>query len=324
VGGLGQTVGELGEFGLLERITERLADVPGVDPKRVTVGPGDDAAVVAVPDGRVVVTTDLLIDGRHFRRDWSSAYDIGRRAAAANLSDVVAMGAYPVALVVGIGLPPETEVSWATGLTDGLRDECAELGAAVVGGDIVRSDRITIAGTALGDLAGRKPVLRTGAKVGEVVAVAGRLGWAAAGLMVLRRGFRSPRVLADAHRRPLPPYTAALAAGAGGATSMADISDGLVADAGHIALASGVTIALDTALVPVAEQLLEAAAAFNIDPLGWVLSGGDDHGFVATFPKRKKLPEDFFRVGTVIAGEGVVLVDGLAYAHPGGHDHFRD
>ncbi|MEI7779373.1 MAG: thiamine-phosphate kinase [Actinomycetes bacterium] len=321
---MGQNVGDLGEFGLLARIAARLNETDQPDDGRVVVGPGDDAAVVTVPDGRVVVTTDMLVDGRHFRRDWSSAYDIGRRAAAANLADVVAMGADPVALVVGLALPSDTEVAWVTGLTDGLRDECAELGATVVGGDIVRVDLIVISGTALGDLGGRKPILRSGAHLGDTVAVAGRLGWAAAGLTVLRRGFRSPRVLADAHRRPDPPYAAALAAARGPVTAMADISDGLVADAGHLAAASGVSIELVKSQLPVAKELLEAAAAFNVDPLNWVLTGGDDHGFVATFTKRRKLPAGFIAIGVVVEGAGQVLVDGEPYANQGGHDHFRD
>ncbi len=321
---MGQNVGDLGEFGLLARIAARLNETDQPDDGRVVVGPGDDAAVVTVPDGRVVVTTDMLVDGRHFRRDWSSAYDIGRRAAAANLADVVAMGADPVALVVGLALPSDTEVAWVTGLTDGLRDECAELGATVVGGDIVRGDLIVISGTALGDLGGRKPILRSGAHPGDTVAVAGRLGWAAAGLTVLRRGFRSPRVLADAHRRPDPPYAAALAAARGPVTAMADISDGLVADAGHLAAASGVSIELVKSQLPVAKELLEAAAAFNVDPLNWVLTGGDDHGFVATFTKRRKLPAGFIAIGVVVEGAGQVLFDGEPYANQGGHDHFRD
>lgn len=310
---MGRTVADAGEFGLIEQLIERFGPMP----KSVIVGPGDDAAALSVPGGRIVVTTDLLIEGRHFRTDWSSGYDVGRRTAAANLADVVAMGAAPVALVIGVGVPPETDVSWVAALADGVRDECVEAGAAVVGGDTVQAERITVSGTAIGDLRGREPVRRDGAKVGDVVAVAGRLGWAAAGLTVLRRGFRSPRVLADAHRRPAVPYEVALAASP---NAMADISDGLLADAGHIATASQVAIEIDTRQVPIAAELLQAAAAFNVDPLTWVLTGGDDHGFVATFAK--KPPKGFVAIGRVAAGEGV-LVDGSPYPGAAGFDHFR-
>lgn len=312
-----RTAGETGEFGLIDAVVARFPSAPAV-----LVGPGDDAAVVAAPDSRVVATTDLLVEGRHFRRDWSSAFEVGRKAAAQNLADVVAMGARPTALLVGFGCPADLPLSWATGLADGLAHECGLVGAAVVGGDVVRSDQVVIAVTALGDLEGRDPVGRSGARPGDVLALAGRLGWAAAGLAVLGRGFRSPRVLADAHRTPEPPYDAGRAAALGGATAMIDVSDGLVQDAGHLAAASGVRLLLDTAHLPVDGPVAEAAAAFNVDPLGWVLTGGDDHALLAAFAPDAALPEGFRVVGEVVEGEPAVLVDGQPHAGPGGHDHF--
>lgn len=314
----GGTVGDLGEFGLIDAVVGRFPLTADV-----LLGPGDDAAVVVAADGRVVASTDLLVEGRHFRRDWSSAHDVGRKAAAQNLADVVAMGARPTALLVGLGAPPDLPADWATGLADGLAEECALVGATVVGGDVVRSDAVVVSVTALGDLEGREPVTRAGARPGDVVAVAGRLGWSAAGLAVLGRGFRSPRVLADAHRVPTPPYAAGRAAAVAGATAMIDVSDGLVQDAGHLAAASGVVVALETGALRVDAPVAEAAAAFNVDPLGWVLAGGEDHALLAAFPPRTPLPEGFVRVGEVRAGGPAVLVDEQPYADPGGHDHFR-
>src|SRR5258708_27032828 len=151
-------IGELGEFGLIAVLIQDLTQGPEVE-----VAPGDDAAVVRAPDGRVVATSDLLVEGRHFRRDWSGPYDIGRKAAAQNLADVVAMGARPSALLVGFGAPPETELDWVDALCEGLRDECAEVGASVAGGDIVRGESVLLAVTALGDLDG-PPILRSGAR----------------------------------------------------------------------------------------------------------------------------------------------------------------
>jgi thiamine-monophosphate kinase len=313
------TVGALGEFELVSQITARFPTAPDV-----LVGPGDDAAVVVTPDGRVVATTDLLIEGRHFRRDWSTAYDIGRKAAAQNLSDVVAMGAKPTALLVGFAAPPDLPSEWALQLADGLREECELAGATVVGGDVARHERVVVSVTALGDLEGRAPVLRSGARAGDLVAVAGRLGWAAAGLSVLSRGFRSPRALVDAHRRPEPPYEMGPAAVLAGATSMIDVSDGLLADLGHIARASGVSIDVDSGSLTVGAPLVDAAAAFGSDPLTWVLTGGDDHALAATFPPDADLPTGFQIIGRVAtAGPVAILVDGHPYDGAAGFDHFR-
>jgi thiamine-monophosphate kinase len=316
-----RTVADLGEFGVVDAVVGRFATTPDV-----VLGPGDDAAVVAAPDGRVVASTDVLVEGRHFRRDWSSAHEIGRKAAAQNLADIVAMGARPTALLVGLGVPADLPADWTTGLADGLAEETQLVGATVVGGDVVRSDVVVVAVTALGDLEGRAPVTRSGAQAGDVVALAGRLGWAAAGLAVLGRGFRSPRVLADAHRVPSPPYAAGPAAALAGATAMIDVSDGLVQDAGHVARASGAVVALRTDLLVVDAPLAEAAAAFNADPFTWVLTGGDDHALLATFPAGIVPPPGFHVIGTVrepAEGEQPgVLVDGAAYDGAGGHDHF--
>jgi thiamine-monophosphate kinase len=287
----------------------------------VLVGPGDDAAVLAAADGRVVVTTDLLVENRHFRRDWSSAADIGHKAAAANLADVTAMGAVPTALVVGLGAPPNLPADWVLGFADGMREECEPLGTSVVGGDIVRADVVVAAVTALGDLQGREPITRAGAEPGDVVAVCGRLGWAEAGFRVLSRGFRSPRVLVEAHRRPVVPYGAGPEAASLGATAMCDVSDGLLADLGHIASASGVAIDLDSAAFDVPEAIRDAAAALGARPLDWILTGGDDYAFATTFHADVALPHAWRIVGTVTAGEGVTI-DGSPFAGDPGHVHF--
>ena len=285
------------------------------------LGPGDDAAVISAPDRRVVASTDLLIEGRHFRRDWSTGEDVGHKAGARAFADIAAMGAVPTALLVGFGTPPDLDVSWVDGLMAGLREECGGVGAAVVGGDITAADQITLAVTALGDLQGRAPVTLAGARPGDVVVVAGRIGWAAAGFAVLGRGFRSPVQVVSAHRRPEPPYDAGPLAADLGATAMTDVSDGLIADLGHIATASGVRIDLKAELVDVPTKLREVGAALNVDPLVWVLTGGDDYALAMTFPTGADLPEEWQVVGTVAEGDGV-RVDGRRW-HVGGHEHFR-
>jgi thiamine-monophosphate kinase len=311
------SVTQAGEFGLIARITTRLAAGPDV-----LLGPGDDAAVLAAPDGRVVASTDALVAGRHFRLDWASPVDIGHRVAAANLADIAAMGATPTGLLVALCLPPELELAWVDGLADGLAEEAAQLGVPVVGGDVSASPTLTIVGTALGDLAGAAPVTRAGARPGDLVALAGRLGHAAGGLTVLSRGFRSPKLLVEAYRRPLVPYAAGPAAAALGATAMIDVSDGLLADLGHIAAASGVAVDVHRDAFPLPGPLRDAAEALGVDPYDWILAGGDDHPLVATFPDGTRLPADWQVIGEVRDGSGVT-VDGRPYSGQPGWDHFQ-
>jgi thiamine-monophosphate kinase len=318
-GGRVISVSDEGEFGLIARILARLPASPDV-----VVPPGDDAAVVAAPDGRVVVSTDVLVEGRHFRRDWSPAYAVGRRAAAANLADIVAMGARPTALLVALVVPPSLDATWVDGLTDGLRDEAALVGASVVGGDLSAGDLVTIAATALGDLGGRSPVTRSGAKPGDIVRLAGWPGRAAAGLELLRRG-RAEHPMAEAHRRPTIDYAGGLALAAE-ASAMIDVSDGLLADLGHIAVGSQVRIEVTAAAIPVDPLLAEVAAELGVDAFDWVAAGGDDHGFVATVAGSAGSAVGAPAIGRVVAlpaGErpAVVVVD-RAPPKLGGHQHF--
>src|SRR5690349_7515842 len=307
------TVARTGEFGLIARVTARLGTGPAT-----LLGPGDDAAVVAAPDGRVLASTDVLVEGRHFRRDWSTGRDVGHRAAAANLADIAAMGAVPTALLVALCAPPDLEVAWAEELADGLSAEAARTGAVIVGGDVSSSPILTIAVTALGDLQQNRPLVRGGARPGDTVAVCGRLGYAAAGYTVLSRGFRSPKLLVEAYWRPEVPYPAGPAAARLGATSMIDVSDGLLADLGRVAAASGVGIDLRKAAFTVPGPMRDAATALGVDPYQWILAGGDDHALVATFPSDTVLPAGWTVVGEVLpatlfaSGDGVT-VDGRRY-----------
>lgn len=341
-----QTLAALGEFGLIAELSAALS--PGA---RTLVGIGDDAAVLAAPDGRVVASTDFLLEGRHFRRDWSSAQDIGHKAAARSLIDIAAMGAVPTGLLVALAAPADLPVSWARGLTEGLAAECARAGASVIGGDTARAPSVLLATTGLGDLGGRDPVLRSGAVPGDLVAVVGPLGHAAAGLALLSAGLQalspggttppSPPAwghLVSAHQRPEPPYDAGPEAAVLGATAMIDVSDGLLADLGHIAAASGVLIDLSSALLAPDDALLAAARSVPVDRTGrgsssglsdalaWVLTGGEDHALAATFGPGVALPTRWTVIGEVRAGAGDgygILVDGQPWTGPAGWDHFR-
>lgn len=311
-----QTIAEIGEFALIDLIAQRLRPA---DSATVPVSIGDDSAVVSARGDQVVACLDMMTQGVHFRLDWSSANDVGRKAAAANLADIFAMGATPTALLVGLSLPESTPVKWVLELADGLSAEAELVNVSVVGGDIVRSETITISVTALGELQGRTPILRSGAQPGDVVAVAGRLGWAQAGLLMLQRGFRSPRNLVSAHRVPTPPYD--LAQSGRKAHAMIDVSDGLVSDLGHIARASNVGIHIDSKSLVVPDELAATASAFAGDAMQWILTGGDDHAFAATFADALSVPAGWQIIGHVTDELSGVYVDGELQVTQG-WDHF--
>lgn len=314
------TLASVGESGVLRRIFPRLPEG-----EATLLGPGDDAAVVAAPDGRMVVTTDTMIHGPDFRLAWSTPHDLGWKAAASNLADVAAMGATPTGLVIALAAPADTPVTVLEGVADGLRDACAELapGCGVVGGDLSVSATLTLAVTAFGDLGGADPVLRSGARPGDFLAVSGPLGDAARGLALLFAdgvaadgepdAARAAEVRAahprqvDAQLAPRPPIADGPAARRAGATAMLDVSDGLLLDASRIAAASGVRIDLDA-----------AAVGDDAD-----LAGGESHALLATFPPAALLPGGFRMIGAVHDGSGVT-VDGEPATRRGGWDPYDD
>jgi thiamine-monophosphate kinase len=346
---------DLGEWGVIAALTGRMPAGP-----LTSVGIGDDAAVVGAPSGSVVAAVDFLLEGRHFRRDWSSAYDIGVKAAARSLADIAAMGAVSTALLVALAVPGDLPARWPLDLADGLAAEAGRAGAGIVGGDTARADSVLLSVTALGDLAGRRPVLRSGARPGDVIAVAGPLGLSAAGLALLSAGAEGlPDALAGlvaAHRRPAPPYEAGPEAAGLGATAMIDVSDGLLADLGHVADASGVALDIESSSLasslvtggplaeavaflrgrhsnsPKSDYLTDPGFTPTRIPLEWVLTGGEDHSLVATFPASAQLPSRWRVIGQVravgnadVAGvaDPGVTVDGAPQAGPGGWQHFR-
>ncbi|KIS26997.1 thiamine-monophosphate kinase [Arthrobacter sp. SPG23] len=335
------TVDGLSEAELLARIFPRLNNGPA-EGTALLLGPGDDAAIVAAPDGRTVVSIDTQVQDQDFRLVWRNGYrttgfDVGWKAAAQNLSDINAMGARSVSMVVSLTLPPETRVSWVEDFADGLSHAIRELGAAgcsVAGGDLGRGRELAVTVAILGTLDGREPVLRSGARPGDTVALAGTLGHAAAGLALLESGLAverltpEQRTMMDRQCRPLPPLEAGPSALAAGASAMMDISDGLVRDGNRLAAASGVVLDFDPAVLKqLAEPLAAAADAVDGDPMAWVLGGGEDHGLIATFPAGVQLPPGFAAIGSVEAlapteSTGVKIAG--RPADTVGWDHFAD
>ena len=361
----GLTVAEVGEEGIIARFTPLLPHAAGE-----VVGTGDDCAVLAAPDGRYAVSTDVLVEGSHFRTDWSTPQQVGRRAAAQNLADVAAMGARPTALTVGLAMPGTTPIAWVEGMVAGLGEACRECGAGVVGGDLVSGPVIVISVTVIGDLEGRAPVLRSGARPGDAIVHVGAPGRSAAGLALLSAGIGmgdgggadSPeggsvnvgdemaeaRACLKAFRAPSPPLAAGPALAEVGATAMMDVSDSLLRDGDRIARASGVVLDLDEpalggsaladaagSLVPVAGILADDETAAQALARRWVLTGGEDHGMLATVPAEVAaapaglpggLPEGARVIGRVRApGDGErpgVRVGGRAPEAGLGWDHF--
>ncbi|MFT3799345.1 thiamine-phosphate kinase [Microbacterium sp.] len=325
----GTTVGEAGERAVLARVFAALGGS-----SRAEVGPGDDAAVLAAPGGRVVVSTDTLVHGPDFRLAWSSGFDLGFKAAAVNLADIAAMGARPTALFVALALPDDTAIAFVEDLAAGLRAACEDLapGCAVEGGDLTASDTLTLAVTAVGVLDGAA-VLRSGARAGDIVAVAGQLGAAARGLAVLFDRFRDAQghpvavdagILSDTERadlaaqlRPRPPIALGPVAAVSGATALMDVSDGLLLDATRMADASGVTIDLRPGLDDDALRGGDCA-----------LRGGEDHALLACFPPAAALPEGFREIGRVVPrglhGGASVTIAGAPATGQLGWDPHRD
>ncbi|WP_078282742.1 thiamine-phosphate kinase [Mycobacteroides franklinii] len=309
-------LGDTGEFGVISRLTAG-RDL-GAD---VLLGPGDDAAVVAAPDGRVVVSTDMLVQDRHFRLEWSSPSDIGRKAVAQNAADIEAMGGRVTAFVVAVGAPAQTDIEFLDQLNEGVWAEATRVGASIAGGDLVSARELVVSVTVLGDLQGRTPVTRSGATVGDTVAVCGVLGTSAAGFRLWQDGIDEFPELRRVHLVPEPPYGQGPAAALAGATAMTDVSDGLLADLAHIAELSAVHIDLSSpSMEPYLAPLAGAAGLLGADPWEWILTGGEDHALVATFPG--PVPAGWVAIGRVTAGDVGVTVDGAAWTRATGWDSF--
>ena len=308
-----QTLAELGEIESLRRTVARLS--PST---HALVGSGDDSAVI-VADGSFVVSTDTLIENHDFKLDWSSAFDLGYKAVATNLADIAAMGAKPTALVVALVVPGSTKISWLEGFADGLDAACKTLapGAGVVGGDLASGEQIVVSVTVHGSMEGRAPVLRSGAQVGDTVAVAGTLGKSSCGLALLQSEnkdlINSYDDWVSYHLRPEPPIQQGVEAAIAGASSMLDVSDGLSQDLVRICKASNVAIKLFSKELQGFEAMLELPAlGLGVDAKNWVLHGGEDHALVATFPEGSVLPKAFKAIGVVISGEPALYLDETA------------
>lgn len=324
-------LGELGEFGLIDRIARRVARNDGV-----AIGIGDDAAALEPTAGcMTLVTSDMLVEGVHFDLAFCDPVTLGRKALAVNLSDVAAMGGKPRHFLLSLAIPPSLPVEFVDGLVSGLLERAGEFDVVLVGGDTCSSrNGLVISVTAMGEQLPDRVVRRSGAVAGDIIFVTGTLGDAALGLELLRKGERTGEAVAR-HLDPVPRVREGVAlAEAGLPTAMIDVSDGLLADLGHILGQSGAGARVELARLPLSRFFREKGPLLAVDPFVFPLAGGEDYELLFTAPPaRRGAIEELFRglgsgvsiIGEVTDGQRLAVVgeDGSEYPIPArGYNHF--
>ena len=287
---------------------------------QVQVGIGDDAAVIKSSNNKLVATVDMAVEDIHFNRKWSTPFQIGAKLTTANLADIFAMGAVPKYLLVAAGINELNNSETVTELAKGIRSVADRFEVTVIGGDLSKSEKMTLSITALGELSDQ-PILRSGARVGDLIYLSSLTGLSAAGLAILNRELDRPRYVVEAHLNPklvAPDKLIKVA------TSMCDVSDGLATDASHLSYASNVNFNLSKDLISQAadfKDLAELAKELNEDVFDWILTGGEDHFFLATVDKENESNELGIQIGSVGKGEGKLLLDGVE-VKKSGYQHF--
>jgi len=286
----------------------------------VQVGIGDDAAVIKSSNNKLVATVDMAVEGIHFHRKWSSPFQIGAKLTTANLADIFAMGAVPKYLLVAAGINELNNSETVSELAKGIRSVADKFEVSVIGGDLSKSEKMTLSITALGELSAQ-PILRSGGRVGDLIYLSSLTGLSAAGLAILNRDLDRPRYVVEAHLNPklvAPDKLIKVA------TSMCDVSDGLATDAAHLANASAVNFNLSKDLISKADDfkdLAELAKELNENVFDWILTGGEDHFFLATVDKKNESSELGIKIGIVEKGDGKLLLDGIEVKESG-YQHF--
>ena len=305
------------EAGLVERLRElfQTSFAQGVE-----VGIGDDAAVISASSNKLVATLDIAIEDVHFKSLWSSPFQIGAKLTTANLADLFSMGATPKYLLVGAAISEINNSEVITELAQGIRSVADKFEVSVIGGDLSKSEKMSLSITALGEIA-RDPITRSGASAGDLIYLSALPGLSAAGLAILERGLDRPKYVVQAHLNPklVAPIKLMEVASA-----MSDISDGLVSDARNIARASKVDLNFDTNALeasPDFKDLGELATELGVDVYDWILSGGEDHFFIATVPEKYADKNLGIQVGKVVAGSGLITIDGVQ-TQRAGYQHF--
>jgi len=305
------------EAGLIERLRDLFHTSFQT---QVQVGIGDDAAVIKSSNNKVVATVDMAVEDIHFNKKWSTPFQIGAKLTTANLADIFAMGAVPKYLLVAAGISEVNNSETVAELAKGIRSVADRFEVTVIGGDLSKSEKMSLSITALGELS-TQPILRSGARVGDLIYLSSLTGLSAAGLAILNRELDRPRYVVEAHLNPklvAPDKLIKVA------TSMCDVSDGLATDAAHLSQASNVNFNISKDLISQAanfKDLAELAKELNEDVFDWILTGGEDHFFLATVGKENESNELGIQIGSVGKGEGKLLLDGVEIKKSG-YQHF--
>jgi thiamine-monophosphate kinase len=305
------------EAGLIERLRDLFHTSFQT---QVQVGIGDDAAVINSSNNKLVATVDMAVEDIHFNKKWSTPFQIGAKLTTANLADIFAMGAVPKYLLVAAGISEVNNSETVAELAKGIRSVADRFEVTVIGGDLSKSEKMSLSITALGELS-TQPILRSGARVGDLIYLSSLTGLSAAGLAILNRELDRPRYVVEAHLNPklvAPDKLIKVA------TSMCDVSDGLATDAAHLSYASNVNFNLSKDLISQAadfKDLAELAKELNEGVFDWILTGGEDHFFLATVGKENESNELGIQIGSVGKGEGKLLLDGVEIKKSG-YQHF--
>lgn len=281
-----------------------LQEIFATTDSRLTVGIGDDAAVVAT-NAQSIITSDMAVEDVHFKLEWSSPFDIGRKITAANVADILSMGGKCDFLTASVALTGGETLQWIESLARGMKHEADLAGALIVGGDIARGPKVVISMTAVGN--SPSPILRSGAKIGDGIYLSSLTGWSAAGLELLTREISINSATAEKALSEFSAPTLDYSIDFSRATAMTDVSDSVLVQAEQIADASGVELSFDQDLIAVApefNELSQLAAELSVDVMKWILAGGEDHVLLAT---GSHLPG--LRIGSVVAGSGVTGVE---------------
>lgn len=310
---------DIGEFRLIERITR-----PPHDTDTVVVGIGDDAAVLKTTDGLQVATTDCLVEGDHFRRDWFTPFQIGRKAIESNVSDIAAMGGIPRYVLVSLALPRTLDVAFVEQLYEGMWKSCDNYSLDIVGGNMTHAEAIMISLTVLGIVDDQCLCLRSDAQPGDAIGVIGSLGYGGAGLRVLQEHLKGYDPVVKRYLEPQA-YLAEARKCAPVVHAMIDVSDGLASEVGHICRASCCGARLFQDKIPLDKEILSVGEALNEDPYGYIMYGGEDFSLVFTAPEQVVHQCGGVVIGEITKGKKLYLSsrDSEQILQGRGYDHFQ-